>query len=125
MIRRWNWGGIHVGEKLLPSLAPGAGAASSVPFGRGKALDVTSCLWRRPFPPLPPSFTSLRRYRHGCGGADVRLAIHLSHREQRVASESEIQPTTAGHIAFIFFSTPQTLRPPEAILWCTFCLFCQ
>lgn len=39
MIRRWNWGGIHVGEKLLPSLAPGAGAASSVPFGRGKALE--------------------------------------------------------------------------------------
>lgn len=63
---------------------------------------MTSSLWRRLFPPLPPSFTSLHRCRHGCGGADVRLAIHLS---QHVASESEIQPTTAGHIAFIFFNT--------------------
>lgn len=103
MIRCWNWGGIPVEAppSLSPSLLPPPAAVSLL-----LGTSLTS-------PPLPlsssqsfPSSPTAHRCQRRCGGVDVRLPIHLSHRQQRVALESEIHATTAGHFAFVFSDVP-------------------
>lgn len=60
-----NQGGIRAEEKLLP-LSP------LLPSPPTSSLLL----------PILPSLTY--RYQHSCGGVDIRLAIHLSHRQQHV-----------------------------------------